>query len=88
MDIRSCIAEVIYGIQGVLSSKYEKDCCEFYKEKHRALELHASMRKAEICVIMPQTHFRNAKNCQNLGDCPGRESHSQKNVGWGEIAAY
>lgn len=59
------------GIQGVLSSEYEKDGREFCTGKHRALKLFASMRNAEKCAIMPQTHFRNVKNCQNRRDCPG-----------------
>ena len=52
------------------------------------IEMYASMRKAEKCAIMPQTHFENAKKLSELRRLSGRESHSQKNVGWDKIAAY
>ena len=66
MDIISYIAEVACGIQGVLSSKYEKDCREICTGKHRTLKLYASIRNAKICAIMPQTHFRNAQDLTEL----------------------
>ena len=66
MDIISYIAEVACGIQGVLSSEYEKDGREFCTGKHRALKLFASMRNAKICAIMPQTHFKNAQDLTEL----------------------
>ena len=62
MDIRNCITKVVYDIQGILASKYEKDCCEFYKEKHKALELHVSMKKPRYARLCPQTHFGNVQD--------------------------
>ena len=66
MDTISYIAEVACGIQGVLSSEYQKDGRGFCTGKHRALKLYASIRNAEMCAIMPQTHSTNKAEIYNL----------------------
>ena len=66
MDIISYIAEVACGIQGVLSSEYQKDGRGFCAGKHRVLKLYASMRNAEKCAIVSQTHFRNVQDLTEL----------------------
>ena len=71
MDIISYIAEVACGIQGVLSSEYQKDGRGLCTGKHRVLKLYASMRNTEKCAIMPQTHFENAKKLSELRRLPG-----------------
>jgi len=71
LDIISYIAEVACGIQGVLSSKYEKDCREICTGKHRVLKLYASMRNTEKCAIVSQTHFRNVQDLTESRGLPG-----------------
>ena len=66
MDIISYIAEVACGIQGVLSSEYQKDGRGVYTGKHRVLKLYASMRNTEKCAIVSQTHFRNVQDLTEL----------------------
>ena len=53
----------------------------------RKIEMYASMRNAKICAIMLRLILEMREIARIAGTARG-ESHAQKNVGWGEIAAY